>query len=158
MKEKIIQKKNIYDDKCCSRDGGMSYDSVNFVCTMENKIVKKANQRTLCGREEYNPSHDLCCNYRVFKNASRDGMSCCPPNASIYNPKTPDCCHGTKIKHIRYPACYNEIMIYDKSAFPMKNNSVTIVYPFCLFFCLFVVLRSNREFFTHMETSRHHYR
>ncbi|XP_078314541.1 uncharacterized protein LOC144619699 isoform X3 [Crassostrea virginica] len=103
MEEKIIRKKNTYDDKCCSTsDGGESFDSVNFVCTMENKIVKKANQRTLCGKEEYNPSVDLCCNSRVFKNAYRDGMSCCLPNASIYNPKTHDCCHGTKIKHIRY--------------------------------------------------------
>ena len=160
MKEKIIQKKNIFDDKCCSTwsDGGTSYDSVNFACTMENKIVKKANPRTLCGKEDYNPSVDLCCNSRVFKNASSDGMSCCFPSTSIYNPKTHDCCDGTKIKHIRYPACNNETMISDKSAFPMKNNSVTIVYPFCLFFCSFVCLWFDVPFENFSLTRRrHHY-
>ena len=153
----MLQKRLPYHDRCCPTwpDGGTSYDSENFVCTLENKVVRKANRQQLCGREEYNPSVDLCCNSRVFKNASRDGMSCCLPNASIYNPKTHDCCNGTKIKNIRYPACNNEIMISDKSAFPMKNNSVTIVNPFCLFVCLWFYVPF--EIFS-LTWKRHHYR
>ncbi|XP_078314546.1 uncharacterized protein LOC144619700 [Crassostrea virginica] len=101
--EQMLQKRLPYHDRCCPTwpDGGTSYDSENFVCTLENKVVRKANRQQLCGREEYNPSVDLCCNSRVFKNASRDGMSCCLPNASIYNPKTHVCCFGVRKKGTR---------------------------------------------------------
>ncbi|XP_062595470.1 galaxin-like [Saccostrea cucullata] len=111
--EEIIQKNNTEDDKCCvTAHGQISYNSANFVCSWERNIVSRKNNRTLCGRREFNPKEDLCCNSRIFKKALQKGMQCCMPSASIYNSRTHTCCFGikkvgkrcwkTKIRQIRF--------------------------------------------------------
>nr|XP_011448222.2 galaxin-like isoform X1 [Crassostrea gigas] len=98
-REEIVQKSAPYHDKCCpTRGGGVSYDSVNFVCSYEYRVVNKSMLDPRCGRQKYDPMKDLCCNYKLFKHALKDGMSCCHPSASIYNPKTDVCCFGKRQK------------------------------------------------------------
>lgn len=99
--EEIVQKSKPSHDKCCpTRGGGVSYDSVNYICTFEYRVASKSSLETLCGRKEYNPREDLCCNSKLFKNALKDGMACCHPSASIYNPKSHVCCFGVRKKGI----------------------------------------------------------
>lgn len=98
-REEIVHKSASYHDKCCpTRLGGMSYDSVNSMCTYEYRVVNKSMLRPRCGREIYDPKKDLCCNSKLFENALKDGMLCCHPSASIYNPKTDVCCFGKRKK------------------------------------------------------------
>lgn len=97
--EEIVHKSAPYHDKCCpTRGGGVSYDSVNFVCSYEYRVVNKSMLDPRCGRQKYDPMKDLCCNYKLFKHALKDGMSCCQPSASIYNPNTDVCCFGKRQK------------------------------------------------------------
>ncbi|XP_061173367.1 galaxin-like [Saccostrea echinata] len=95
--EEIMQKNETHHDKCCTTvHGQISYDSANFVCSWKKNTVSRKSNRPICGRREYNPRKDLCCNSRVFKKALRRGMKCCMPSASIYNSRTHVCCYGVK--------------------------------------------------------------
>lgn len=97
--EEIVQKSKPYHDKCCpTRGGGVSYDSVNFVCTYNNTVVNKSLSGPKCKDEKFDPKKDLCCNSKLFKNALKDKMSCCLPSASIFNPQTHVCYFGVRKK------------------------------------------------------------
>lgn len=98
--EERVQKSKPYHDGCCpTHEGGVTYDSVNFVCTIEYKVEKKLSMLDhKCGTEKYDPKKDLCCNSQLFKGELKDGMSCCHPSASIYNPQKDVCCLGVRKK------------------------------------------------------------
>ncbi|XP_065944620.1 uncharacterized protein [Magallana gigas] len=115
--EERVQKSKPYHDGCCpTHEGGVTYDSVNFVCTIEYKVENKLSMLDhKCGTEKYDPKKDLCCNSQLFKGELKDGMSCCHPSASIYNPKTEVCSYGVVKKSMLGPKC--GIENYD----PMKD-------------------------------------
>ncbi|XP_052698861.1 usherin-like isoform X1 [Crassostrea angulata] len=98
-KQEIVQKSASYHDKCCpTLGGGVSYDSVNFVCNYNDTVVNKSLLDPLCKGQRYDPKKDLCCNSKLFKNALKKGWSCCHPSASIYNSKKHVCCSGVRKK------------------------------------------------------------
>lgn len=102
----IVHKSAPYHDKCCpTQEGGVSYDSVNSVCTYNNKVVNKSLLGPKCKEEKYDHKKDLCCNSQLFKGAIKDGMSCCHPSASVYNPRTEECSNGVVKKSLLGPKC-----------------------------------------------------
>ncbi|XP_062595466.1 uncharacterized protein LOC134256820 isoform X1 [Saccostrea cucullata] len=105
--EEIITKKEPYHDKCCPHKcGGVSYDSVNSICSWENIVINKTKTFNICGKKRYNPKVDLCCNQKLFKKKREKGMTCCNPSSIIYHPKTHFCENG-EIKSICPAKCKN---------------------------------------------------
>lgn len=100
--EEIVQKSELYHDKCCQTlKGGVSFDSVNSFCSYSNKVENKSLADPECKRQNYDSEKDLCCNSKLFRNALKDGMACCHPSASIYNPKSHVCNFGVPKKRKR---------------------------------------------------------
>ncbi|XP_061173368.1 galaxin-like [Saccostrea echinata] len=117
--EEVIIKKEPYHDKCCPHKcGGISYDSVNSVCSWENTVIEKTKTFNICGEKTYNPEVDLCCNLKIFKKKRQKGMKCCYPSSTIYHPKTHFCENG-EIKSL-CPARCEKITLKN---FCKKENS-----------------------------------